>query len=195
LSTIDFSKAFDSVWHYALFYKLLTLGRLALSAGPDLFSQTEEQNSSSMVLEIRIRHGVSQGSVLGPALFILYVDNLAKTLTQRTKHSSYADNLAIWSSSPDPLKAADTVQKAFNHHKEWSLKWHLLVNLAKCECCFFSTDPHQASHQPHLTLTIHINFTSTPSSYQPFKESLFQMYKAFVRPFFSYASPGWYPFL
>jgi len=70
----------------------------------------------------------------------------AKTLPQDTKHSLYADDLAIWSSSPDPLNAA---QKALDHLEEWSLKWCLSVNPAKCECCFFSTNPHQASHQPN----------------------------------------------
>jgi len=50
-----------------------------------------------------------QGSVFGPSLFILYVDDLAKTLPQGTKHSIYADDLAIWSFSPDTLKAAHTV--------------------------------------------------------------------------------------
>jgi len=96
----------------------------------------------------------SQGSVLDPALFVLYVKDLTKTFPQGTKHSLYADDLAIWSSSsPDPLKAAHSVQKALNHLEEWSLKWRLPVNPAKCECCFFNTDPHQASHQPQLTLT------------------------------------------
>jgi len=89
------------------------------------------------------------------ALFILYVDDLTKTLPQGTKHSLYVDDLTIWSSSPDPLKAAHSVQKALDHLEEWSLKSCLLVNPAKCECCFFNMDPHQASHQPQLTLTWH----------------------------------------
>jgi len=101
----------------------------------------------------RIRRGVLQGSVLGPALFILYVDDLAKTLPQEPKHSLYADDLAIWSSSPDPLKDVHSVQKALDHLEEWSLKWRLPVNPAKCECCFFSTNLYQASHQSQLTLT------------------------------------------
>jgi len=69
-----------------------------------------------------------------------------KTIPQGTKHSLYADDLA-WSSSPDQLKGAHSVQKAPDHIEEWSLKWRFPVNPAKCEsCCFFNTDPHQASH-------------------------------------------------
>jgi len=49
---------------------------------------------------------------------IQYVDDLARTLSQGTNYSLYADDLAIWSSSPDPLKAVHTVQKALNHLKK-----------------------------------------------------------------------------
>jgi len=76
--------------------------------------------------------------VLGPALFILYVDDLARNRPQETNHSLYADNLAIWSSCPGLLKAAQTVQMALDHLKEWTLKWRLSVNPVKYECCFFS---------------------------------------------------------
>jgi len=52
LATIDFSKAFDSVWYSGLFYKLLVLGlQLALFAVLGPFCQTKEQRSSSMVLD------------------------------------------------------------------------------------------------------------------------------------------------
>jgi len=115
----------------------------------------------------------------------VYVDNIAKSLPQGTKHSLYADDLAIWSYSPDLLKATHTVQKTHDHLKEWSLKWCLPVNPAKCKCCFFSTDPHQASHQPQLTLT-----GTSLYNWGPSEESLSQLYKAFIRPIFSYASPG-----
>jgi len=46
-------------------------------------------------------------SCRAPALFILYVDDLVETLPQRFKHSFSADDLAIWSSSLDPLYTDD----------------------------------------------------------------------------------------
>jgi len=67
-----------------------------------------------------------------PVHFILYVDDLARSRPEETNHSLHADDLAMWFSSPNPLKAAQTVQKALDHLKEWSLKWHLPVNPAKC---------------------------------------------------------------
>jgi len=47
------------------------------------------------------------------------------------------DDLAIWSSSPDPLRAAKTVQKAL---EEWSSLCCLPVSPAKCKSSY-STDP------------------------------------------------------
>jgi len=61
--------------------------------------------------------------------------------------------------------------KSLDHLEEWSLKWHLPVNSIKYECCFFSTDPHQALHQPQLTLTgIPLTFNAPSSSVWPLTE-------------------------
>jgi len=99
LATIDFYKAFDSVWHSVLFHNLLTLGlppcfvRLTRSFLSDRRAKVLFRVARSR--SFQIRRGVPQGFVLGSGLFILYVDDLAKTLSQGTKHSLYADDLAI----------------------------------------------------------------------------------------------------
>ena len=100
----------------------------------------------------RIRRGVPQGSVLGPVLFILFVDDITKDLPRGAHASLYADDLAIWSSSPDPLKASSVVQSSLAVLETWSNLWRLPLNPKKCESSFFSTDPHQATFQPRLNL-------------------------------------------
>ena len=60
----------------------------------------------------RIRRGVPHGSVLGRVLFILFVGDITKDLLRGAHASLYADDLAIWSSSPDPLKASSVVQSS-----------------------------------------------------------------------------------
>ena len=75
----------------------------------------------------------------------------------------YADDLAIWSFSLDPLKASSVVQFFLNVLKTWSNLWRLPLNPKKCESFFFSTDPHQAIFQPRLYLLgIPLSFNPTP---------------------------------
>ena len=63
---------------------------------------------------------VPQGSVLGPVLFILFVVDITKDLPRGTHAYLYADDLAIWSSSPDPLKASSVVQSSLTVLETWS---------------------------------------------------------------------------
>ena len=156
LASVDFSKAFDSVWHCALFHKLLSLKlpfcfvlwmRSFLSDRRAKF-----QVGSSHRRSFGIRRGVPQGSVLGPVLFILFVDDITKDLLQAAHASLYADDLAIWSSSPDPLKASSVVQSSFAVLETWSNLWRLPLNPKKCESSFLFTDPHQATFEPRLNL-------------------------------------------
>ena len=76
LSTIDFSKAFDSVWHPALFHKLISAGlppcfaRWTQSFLSDRRACVVFQNHKSR--SFRVRRGVPQGSILGPVLFSLH---------------------------------------------------------------------------------------------------------------------------
>ena len=116
LASVDFSKAFDSVWHSALFHKLLSLKlppcfvlwvRSFLSD-----RRAKVQVGGSHSRSFCIRRGVPQGSVLGSVFFILFVDNITKDLLRGAHASLYADDLAIWSSSPDPLKASSVVQSS-----------------------------------------------------------------------------------
>ena len=100
----------------------------------------------------RIRRGVPQGSVLGPVLFILFLDDITKDVPRDAHASLYADDLAIWSSSPDPLKASSVVQSSLAVLETWSNLRRLPLNPKKCEFSFFSTDPHQATFQPRLNL-------------------------------------------
>ena len=239
LASVNFSKAFDSVWHSALFHKLLSLNppppppcfvlwiRSFLSDG-----RAKVQINGSRSRSFRIRRGVPQGSVLGPVLFILFVDDITKDLPRGAHASLYADDLAIWSSSPDPLKASSIVHSSLNVLETWSNLWRLPLNPKKYESSFFSADPHQATFQPSLNLLgipllfnptlkfLGVTFDWTLSfgahvqslcskfyprhkallsiataSWGPTKESLSLLYKAFVRPVLTYASPGWFPFL
>ena len=167
LSTIDFSKAFDSVWHPALFHKHISAGlppcfaRLTESFLSDRRACVVYQNHKSR--SFRVRRGVPQGSVLGPVLFSL-INDLPASLPSSVSCSLYADDLAIWSSSLSVPTAVEATQGALFRLERWSEYWCLPLNPSKCEVLFFSVDPHQANLQPNLLLLgsrLHFNLTPT----------------------------------
>ena len=115
LILFDFSKAFDVVSHMVLLVKLKHLG-----IDEDLISWIEAFLSGrTMTVAIKDAHssprpvmsGVPQGSVLGPILFLLFVNNIAANLACEFK--IFADDLKMYMNicGPDSLNYADSVQK------------------------------------------------------------------------------------
>ena len=112
----------------------------------------------------RVRRGVPQGSVLGPALFSLFINDLPASLPSSVSCSLYADDLAIWSSSPSVPTAVEATKGALFRLEHWSEYWCLPLNPSKCEASFFSVDPYQANLQPNLLLLgSHLRFNPTPT--------------------------------
>ena len=168
LATVDFSRAFDSVWHPALFHKLLASGlppcfvRWTQSFLSDRRAHVTIRDSASG--SFRIRRGVPQGSVLGPVLFNIFINDLSSVLPPNVRFSLYADDLAIWASSPSPALATAAVQAALQRLEAWSLQWQLLLNPAKCEVSFFSTATREASFRPSLSLLGNpLSFNASPT--------------------------------
>ena len=141
LSTIDFSNAFDSVWHYALFHNLFRLASLlALLVGLNLsfligalvWFITKSQrllHSSQSRCSTRIRSW--------PGTFSLFINDLPASLPSSVSCSLYADNLAIWSSSPLVPTAVEATQGALVRLERWYEYWCLPLNPSKCEISFF----------------------------------------------------------
>ena len=134
-STIDFSKAFDSVWHPTLFHKLISAGlppcfaRWTQSFLSDKRACVVYYNHKSCFF--RVCRGVLQGSVLGPVLSSLFINDFPAFLPS-ISCSLYADNLAIWSSSPLVPTAVEATQGSLFQLERWSEYWCLSLNPSKC---------------------------------------------------------------
>ena len=100
----------------------------------------------------RVRRGAPQGSVLGPVLFSLFINDLPASLPSSLACSLYADDLAIWSSSLSVPTAVEATQRALIRLKRLSEYWCFPLNPSKREAFFFSVDPHQANLHPNLYL-------------------------------------------
>ena len=141
LSAIDFSKAFDFVWHPALFHKLISAGLPPCFAR---WTQSFLSNKRACVVYqnhksrfFRVRRGVPQGSVLGPVLFSLFINDLPASLPSSVSCFLYADDLAIWSFSPSVATAVEGTQGARFRLERWFEYWCLPLNPGKCEAPSF----------------------------------------------------------
>ena len=152
LSTIDFSKAFDSVWHPALFHKLISAGLRPCFAR---WTQSFLSDRRACVVfhkshSFRVRRGVLQGSVLGPVLFSLFINDLPASLPSSFSCSLYANDLAIWSSPPrSPLP--------WRPHKELCFDWSAGLSTG----VFLSI---RANVRPPSSQWIPTKLTSSPTS-------------------------------
>ena len=131
---LDYSKAFDSVPHHRLISKLSALGvRGNLSLWLSNFLSNRFQRvvlNGHLSSWAQVVSGVPQGSVLGPLLFILYVNDIPDLIKCNVR--MFADDTKIYSvirSFDDHLR----LQSDVNQLLEWSHLWLLRFNIAKCK--------------------------------------------------------------
>ena len=125
----DFAKAFDKVPHKPLLHKLQAYGvcgELLQWINSFLtdrsFCVKVDQTLSSPA---PVYSGVPQGSILGPLLFLVYINDLVDVISSRSL--LYADDLNIWTSD-DP----NALQEDIINLKNWPISWNLPINDAKC---------------------------------------------------------------
>nr|VZH96026.1 unnamed protein product [Spirometra erinaceieuropaei] len=130
---IDFRKAFDSVPHQRLLHKLRIMG-----IGGKLLKWIENflVGRSQIVCVVQqqsrctfIESGVPQGSVLGPTLFLLFINDCVDGLD--CDCAMFADDIKIWKVIQN---AADETnfQENLCRLDEWSRRWLLSFNFNKC---------------------------------------------------------------
>ena len=130
----DFSKAFDLVPHQRFLLKLESIGvRVKLLKWIESFLTNRRQRVllDGCISEwTPVTSGVPQGSILGPLLFIIYVNDIPQTLSSPTH--LFADDCAIYckvSSQPD----CQSLQEDLSRLSEWCQKWQLPLNTKKCK--------------------------------------------------------------
>ena len=130
----DFQKAFDSVPHSGLLQKLTSVGiKGKLHAWIQSFLSNRKQRvkikgCTSEWMEVL--SGVPQGSVLGPLLFIIYINDIVDTLGCHCY--LYADDMKLYKiiqSNDDCI----SLQSDMDRVVEWSSDWKIKLNIAKCK--------------------------------------------------------------
>lgn len=131
---LDFSKAFDSVPHRRLLHKLHAYGiRGKLLQWVEAFLTERSQRvvvQGAKSQWSQVLSGIPQGSVLGPTLFIIFVNDLPAQLHGSVK--LFADDTKVYSRVRQP-EGQSSVQADLDTLGEWSSRWLLPFNVAKCK--------------------------------------------------------------
>ena len=131
---LDFQKAFDKVPHKRLIDKLKShgiCGSIQNWINDWLTSRKQRvviNGTSSCWLDVK--SGVPQGSVLGPILFLIYVNDLDNGLL--CKVSKFADDTKL-ASKVTSAEERETLQSDLDKLTCWAAKWQMKFNVNKCK--------------------------------------------------------------
>lgn len=134
---LDLRKAFDKVPHKRLLKKVESYGIAPeLMKWLESFLSKRTQQVSLCGAESDWKYvtsGIPQGSVLGPVLFLLFVNDLPVNLSSNVM--LFADDTKLYSTQPQVL------QEDINILKAWSEQWLLEFNTEKCKHMHIGRDP------------------------------------------------------
>ena len=139
---LDLSKAFDSLSHKIFLSKLKSLGfsSSAINFIKSFLSDRLQQVSLNGVKSdwIELKQGVPQGTILGPLLFTLYVNDLTEQITEDARIIQYADDCLLFCSHQDPDIALQCLQTNILKLESYFKSQRLNLNGSKTEFITFS---------------------------------------------------------
>ena len=153
---IDMRKAFDSIDHNLLLLKIQKAGfhHSTLSWLHSYLQnhtiQTTIENTASK--EEKLTFGVPQGSVLGPLLFILFLNDITNNI-HFSKVIMYADDIVIYSNEKRDRMAIRNLQVDLNRIGQWCDQNLMTINVDKTQCMWFSS-PQRAPNLLNLDVSI-----------------------------------------
>ena len=169
---LDILKAIDKVWHDGLIFKLQENG---ISGNLlNVLKNFLTNRKQSVVLNgqssswTNVKAGVPQGSILGPLLFLIYINDLADGLSSNTK--LFADDTSLFPVIHDSVITTLKLNSDLSRIKQWAFRWKMSFNpdpnketeevifsrkLKKfCHPSLHFNNVSQASSQKHLGSTL-----------------------------------------
>ena len=146
---LDISKAFDRVWHAGLLHKLKSYGISGQIIG--LISSFLSNRQLRVVLdgkspqEYPVNAGVPQGSILGPTLFLLYINDLPDDVI--CDIAIYADDTTLYSKCDlwQQLELASKLESDIQDAVDWGKKWLVDFNAGKTQLVSFDWSNNNGS--------------------------------------------------
>jgi hypothetical protein len=151
---LDFSKAFDKISHSLLLLKLQRRGlpsQLVAWIASFLANRRQRVVFGSDASDwAPVTSGVPQGSVLGPLLFNIFVDDIDDVLHPDVKIKKFADDTKLYVTyrAQDAATAALNLQHSLDALLAWCDCWLMQLNFSKCNVMYLG------NHNPHAVYSL-----------------------------------------
>ena len=159
----DISKAFDRVWHRGLIHKLAGIGCSEMITrwfSSYLTGRKQRIVINGQVSEwLSVLAGVPQGSILGPLLFLIYINDIVKNLGCSIR--LFADDTSLYIIVDSPDGAAYHLNVDLNSISTWADAWLVAFNTGKTLSMIFSRKLHRPHHPPLLMNNTMLTETDT----------------------------------
>ena len=147
---LDISKAFDKVWHKGLIFKLRSIGISdnLLEWFTDYLANRQQRvclNGHSSSRQ-NTNAGAPQGSILGPLLFIIYINDIVNNI--RTNIRLSADDTILYEIVDDSLLTGININIDLRTILSWATTWLVNFNALKAESFIVSKKRAKPYHPP-----------------------------------------------
>ena len=223
---LDFKKAFDKVSHANLLFKLHHMGieeSLLLWIESFLSDRTQRVKvNTGMSSWAKVTSGVPQGSVLGPLLFLVFINDLPSLI--KTNCKLFADDSKLYA-AVSSIEGHSMLQEDLNKCQDWAKQWGMEFHPRKCKLLHYGKkNPKYEYHlggepiknyeeekdlgivitedlkwDSHIAMCIKkanrmIGMIRRTFTYMD-EEMFLSLYKTFIRPMVEYSPQVWNPHL
>ena len=134
---LDLEKAFDTVWHNGLIYKLHKIHKIPLHFTKLIHSYITDRTfqvkvGSDLSKIQKTKAGVPQGTVLSPILFNMYVADIPDYINTETLQ--FADDTILYAGSFSAATACSKIKQHLTKLLPWYEQWKLNINTNKSAC-------------------------------------------------------------
>ena len=145
---IDYCKAFDSVHHPTLVRKICALN-IHSKLKKWLMEYLAHRSHCAIANSARseqspVGFGVPQGSILGPLLFILFINDISDCI-QNSRFTMYADDIVLYASHSVKAEADRLLQEDLDRVGAWCNQNYMTINVSKSMCMYFGPNSKLAN--------------------------------------------------
>ena len=138
---LDISKAFDCINHRLLLAKLRNLGLSdsTINWFSSYLDRTQELSYDGQTSScIRVKSGIGQGTIIGPIVFLIYINNIVNMLPN-VHINMYVDDCILYCTGNNWPNVRECLQEGLIGFDTWCRTYNMVLNVSKSKCLVISS--------------------------------------------------------